>query len=1049
MLDFESFCQAVQQAPSVLLLHTYAKERDAAMAHRSASDPSASKAGDSTPHDVGISSGNHEGDGGTHDAPRKDNHGGPASNVSLVKFGGVTIALEDDTASSRRVADGGGRTSLSRSRPPASLAVASGTAGAGVSPRQGSALPSTAGVNNVGGAAGTSMPMSTPGAQLSGVGGASVSNTVAGAGATADQALNWSTDSANATSYDGILSGSGGSVASGAGGVGASTALGGSSSSGAVGAHGGFSSSATSVGSNSTLLLAGSLKTRNARVERLVVDELDPNASGAIPTQPSGSHSQSSNGLLLTASRSTGTFRQSPSTGGITHQGQNPASGTMTPASDVAASSRQGSTSFTPSPVINLAETPGAAGAPVAVAATAGGVEGYVIHAGSRRSTPAGGGSGGGARAGRGSRASQNLESSPAGMSDTTSLNASPESGSADVPQPNVPQPTLTIERARDDVAVAPLLPTAAVIDTGGASPRPSPTMIIPQLTGRLLEASPRQTMLGGSFSYGDFSESDAELRNFGTMSMSTGGLVYNKQQSGTHQPLTADSTSATMAAVSTRRPSHESSRFSGPLSAVSPVNGPEQQATPLVAGQARMARAMRPYDDDATRHGLLAVQLSHVGVSRAGAVRSLVQVAQPPRLVVVSADDADVAVLTVGSDDGPSTMASPAADRGQPAQPSTPRGPSAGRPSPQPSTPISTTNGAQSPARFPWTPHPHEKIVQLFYGDKPPRHCAASADGKVLAVAHTNGAVHRYDLSSGRPLPALLHASAVNAVAFGPSGRMLVTATEEGPCFVWSTRQGVATVSTVFAGHEEPATCVACSPQSDNVAASGSADGTVRLWSAATAKQLGQVEHASAVLSVAFDAAAQLVVSCSAEAVVVSSAVNAVVLLEIAATSDLFQQPPSPNAASVKAAPPLFFTMAALVALRSPDDNDTGGKHTLTEDNMRTEHQLLVVGTSDQLVRVLSLTVVHGRQPPTALLLAHRLAPQPDAPVRVATGCTAGRELWFERLRAAPTTISAVSENHATHEAESFRDDVRRLRFFVGDAGGNAYALSMTVRDA
>lgn len=113
----------------------------------------------------------------------------------------------------------------------------------------------------------------------------------------------------------------------------------------------------------------------------------------------------------------------------------------------------------------------------------------------------------------------------------------------------------------------------------------------------------------------------------------------------------------------------------------------------------------------------------------------------------------------------------------------------------------------------------------------------AMSQDGRRLASGSRDGGIGIWDSASRTPLHRFdgLVDAQVNSVAFTRDGRRIVAGAADHTIHVLDTESGRPVV--VFRGHTAGVECVACGPQ--DVVASASASGTLRLWKAESGEEI------------------------------------------------------------------------------------------------------------------------------------------------------------------------------------------------------------------
>jgi RNA polymerase sigma factor (sigma-70 family) len=116
----------------------------------------------------------------------------------------------------------------------------------------------------------------------------------------------------------------------------------------------------------------------------------------------------------------------------------------------------------------------------------------------------------------------------------------------------------------------------------------------------------------------------------------------------------------------------------------------------------------------------------------------------------------------------------------------------------------------------------------------------AFAPTGKIVATAERDGMVRLWDTATGKKLREFRgHPDGVLTVAFSPDGR-IVTGAAEAHIRLWEVASG--NQLQVRQGHQERVTAVAHAPDGKLIA-TGAWDGTVRIWDAASAKEVRKIE--------------------------------------------------------------------------------------------------------------------------------------------------------------------------------------------------------------
>jgi WD40 repeat protein len=148
------------------------------------------------------------------------------------------------------------------------------------------------------------------------------------------------------------------------------------------------------------------------------------------------------------------------------------------------------------------------------------------------------------------------------------------------------------------------------------------------------------------------------------------------------------------------------------------------------------------------------------------------------------------------------------------------------------------------------------------------------SADGQVLVSGHADGTARVWDVTTRRPVAALTGHTGAIRVTLSADGRLLATGGADCSIRLWEVATNIARIErgevgqllATLLGHSSAVIDVGFS-EDRRFLASGSADGTVRLWEVSSGRMLRILQgHANAVRGVALSADGLLLASGGAD---------------------------------------------------------------------------------------------------------------------------------------------------------------------------------------
>jgi len=160
------------------------------------------------------------------------------------------------------------------------------------------------------------------------------------------------------------------------------------------------------------------------------------------------------------------------------------------------------------------------------------------------------------------------------------------------------------------------------------------------------------------------------------------------------------------------------------------------------------------------------------------------------------------------------------------------------------------------------WDAASGTELMTLRGHDNEVWHIAFSPDGKHIASAERGEIIKIWDAVTGAAVTNIQHGGeSVGGLAFSPDGKHIASGVYSR-IYVWDANSGDE-VTTIPAAHRSWVTCVAYSPDGKHIVSSGGWDPKIKVWDAATAKEVMTLHGRSQwVFCVNYDSTGRFILS-------------------------------------------------------------------------------------------------------------------------------------------------------------------------------------------